>query len=426
MFKQTKSLSRVITVLSLLLLVLSAVSFTSIGQDDAMEMASCEGEALTDDSPVVTLGAAVSDTGKYAREGGDTRNGYTIWLDWVNDEYGGINVAGVCHRAEIIFYDDESDPDTVSVLTERLIIEDEVDFILGPYSSSLTQVASVITEREDIIMVEGNGASETLFERGFQNLFAVLTPAGSYTRSGIELAAANGATTAVVAYEDTAFPTSVAEGALIWLEENGIEVLAVETYPLDVTDVTAMFTRFRDLDPDLFVGGGHFNDAVLFLSTAEELGFSPDSFLITVGPSNPTFVEEMGEDSNYVLGASQWESSLAYEDAYFGSAGDYAVRYEEAFGIAPSYQAAESTATALVLHLAIEAAASLETADVRQALLDMDIVTFYGPINFDETGKNVGKPMVTIQVQDGEIVVVAPEDAAVAEVIYPAPAWDER
>src|SRR5690606_34434671 len=129
-----------------------------------------------------------------------------------------------------------------------------------------------------------------------------------------------------------AFPTAVAEGAQRWLEELGIEILAVETYPLDVTDVTAMFTRFRDLDPDLFVGGGHFNDAVLFMSTAEELGFSPDAFLITVGPSNPTFVEEMGEDSYYILGASQWESSLPYEDAYFGTASDYSARYEERFG----------------------------------------------------------------------------------------------
>ena len=94
--------------------------------------------------------------------------------------------------------------------------------------------------------------------------------------------------------------------------------------------------------------------------------------------------------------------------------------------MSPSYQAAESTATALALHLAIEAAASLETEDVRQALLDMDIVTYYGPINFDGTGKNAGKPMVTIQIQDGTINIVAPEEAAVAEVVWPAPPWSDR
>jgi branched-chain amino acid transport system substrate-binding protein len=413
-------------IVSTLLISVFVISIVAPVSADHHEMATCEGEALADDSPTVTLGAAISDTGKYAREGGDTRSGYTIWLEWVNDEYGGINVDGVCHRAEIIFYDDESDSDTVSVLTERLILEDEVDFILGPYSSSLTQVASVITERENVIMVEGNGSSESLFERGFQNLFAVLTPAGNYTQSGIEAAAANGATTAVIAYEDTAFPTSVAEGAEKWLEEYGIELLDIQTYPRDITDVTAMFTTFRELDPDLFVGGGHFNDAVLFLSTAKELGFSPDAFIITVGPSNPTFVTEMGADAEYVWGSSQWQPTLAYEDAYFGTAAEYAERYEERFESSPSYQAAESTATALTLHLAIEAAGAVDTDAVRTALQELDIVLFYGPINFDETGKNSGKPMVTVQVQDGEINVIAPSAAATDDILWPAPAWDDR
>ncbi len=409
-----------------LLVVLVCVPVSLVMAQDGDMDEGCPMGPVDEDAPAIRFGAAVSETGKYAREGGDTLNGYNLWLDWVNNEHGGIYMDGVCHRAELVYYDDESDADTVSLLTERLIFEDDVDVILGPYSSSLTQVASQITEREDIIMVEGNGASDSLFERGFINLFAVLTPASYYTRSGIEMAYELGARTAVVAYEDTAFPTSVAEGALQWLEEVGIEVLAVETYPLDVPDVTAMFTTFRELEPDLFVGGGHFNDAVLFLRTAKELGFSPDAFLITVGPSNPTFVEEMGADAEYVWGATQWESTMEWEDEYFGTASDYAERYIEAYGIHPSYQAAESTAAALVLHLAIEAAGSLETAAIRDALLEMDIETFYGTIDFDETGKNVGKPMATIQIQEGEILVIAPAEVAVVDPIWPAPAWADR
>ncbi|MCI0709554.1 MAG: amino acid ABC transporter substrate-binding protein, partial [Chloroflexi bacterium] len=263
----------------LLLFPISLVTFAQ--EDDEEAPAQCTGEPLTDDSPVVRIGAAVSDTGRYAREGNDTRNGYNLWLEWVNEEYGGINIDGVCHLVELIMYDDEGDNDTVSVLIERLIFEDEVDVILGPYSSGLTQIASAITERENIIMVEGNGSSETLFERGFQNLFAVLTPAGSYTRSGIELAVEMGATTAVIAFEDEPFSSSVAEGAEHWLEEYDIELLAVESYPAGVADVSAMFTRFRGLEPDLFIGAGHFNDAVLFINTAKELGFNPDAFLLT-------------------------------------------------------------------------------------------------------------------------------------------------
>ena len=386
----------------------------------------CPMGPVADNAPVITIGAAVSDTGKYAHEGTDTHRGYELWLDWVNNEHGGINVAGTCYRADIVFYDDESSADTVSVLTDKLITEDGAQFILGPYSSGLTQVASVITERENIIMVEGNGSADSLFTRGFQNLFAVLTPASYYTKSGIDMAASLGAKTAVVAYEDTAFPTSVAEGARQWLEDNGIEVLAYESYPLDVSDLSAMFTRFRELGPDLFVGGGHFNDAVLFINTAKEIGFNPKAFLITVGPSSPEFITEMGADANYVWGSSQWESTLGFEDQYFGTAADYAARYQDMFDVPPSYQSAESTAAALSLQIAIEAAGSLDTDAVRQALLDMDVTTFYGPINFDETGKNVGKPMVTIQIQDGVSNVIAPAEAAVADPIWPSVPWDQR
>jgi branched-chain amino acid transport system substrate-binding protein len=327
---------------------------------------------------------------------------------------------------EIIMYDDESNADTSASLTERLITEDEVDFLLGPYSSGLTMSASAIAERYGMVMVEGNGSSEDIFARGFQNIFAVLTPAGNYTESALRSLSEQGAETVVIAYEDTAFPTSVGEGAILWAEEFGMEVLAVETYPIEVADVSAIMTKFRDLEPDVFVGGGHFNDALLFVNSAIELGFNPGAMVITVGPSNPDFVTEMGSAANYIIGPTQWEATMSWEDEYFGNPADYAARYEEMWGEPPTYQAAESTAAALALQLAIEQAGSLEMDAVRQALFDLDVMTFYGPINFDETGKNASKPMGAIQIQDGVINVVAPTEAAVADLQYPMPAWDEK
>ena len=148
--------------------------------------------------------------------------------------------------------------------------------------------------------------------------------------------------------------------------------------------------------------------------------------VITVGPSNPEFVAEVGDASNYIIGPTQWEATMSYEDEYFGTAAEYAERYESMWGEPPTYQAAESTATALALHLAIEQAGTMDMDAVRQALFDLDVMTFYGPINFDETGKNAGKPMGAIQIQDGVINVVAPANAAVADLQYPMPAWGER
>ena len=379
-----------------------------------------------DAEKIIYLGAAVSETGRFSREGKDTRQGYLVWLDWVNNEYGGIKVGDERYKVEIVMYDDEGDPDTAARLVEKLINEDRVDFLLGPYSSFLTQSASAIAEKYGKIMIEGNGSAETLFERGFQNLFAVLTPAVDYTRTALQLLADQGAKTVVIAYEDTAFPTSVADGAQRWAAEYGLEVLGVETYPVNVADVSGIMSKFKELEPDIFVGGGHFNDAILFIRAAKELDFNPKAMVITVGPSNPKLIEEVGADAEYVIGPTQWEASMSYADDYFGTAAEYAARYEKMWGEPPTYQAAESTATALALHIAIEQAASLDTDAVRAALRSLDVVTFYGPINFDEKGRNAGKPMGAIQIQDGAILVVAPSNAAIADLNYPAPPWKDR
>ncbi|MDH3540967.1 MAG: amino acid ABC transporter substrate-binding protein [Acidimicrobiia bacterium] len=390
------------------------------------EMVPCSTSTPESCAGTIVLGAAVSETGRFSREGKDTRQGYATWVDWLNEEYGGINVGGDRYLVELIQYDDEGDADTAANLVERLITEDEVDFLLGPYSSGLTMGTSAIAERYGVLMVEGNGASETIFERGFQNIFAVLTPAGNYTESAIKALADAGAKTMVIAYEDTAFPTSVGAGAVKWAAEYGIEVLAEETYPLNVADVSAIMTKFRDLDPDIFVGGGHFNDALLFVRGAKDVGWTPKGMVITVGPSNPEFATEVGVDANYIIGPTQWEASMSWSDEWFGTAAEFAARYEEKWGEQPSYQAAESTATGLALHLAIELAGSLDTDAVRQALRDLNVNTFYGPIDFDDTGKNAGKPMGAIQILDGVTQVIAPAEAKVADLVYPMPPWDER
>ena len=367
----------------------------------------------------IRLGAALSETGKYSVEGRDSRQGYDTWVRWVNEVYGGIRVGGERYAAEIVYYDDESDADTAANLVQRLIDDDGVDFLLGPYSSSITTGTSAIAEANDVLMVTANGTSDTMFGRGFRNLFLVATIASDYTKSGIEALAAAGAETAVIAYEDTSFPTAVADGAVRHLEANGIEMLAVETYPKDIQDVSAIMTKFRDLDPDIFVGGGHYNDAVLFVNSAKELDFEPDGMLITVGPSNPKLTDELGADVHGVLGPTQWEASMAYEGPHFGSASDFAEYYESLWGEPPVYQAAGATAAALVLHLAVEAAGAIDTDAVRDALRSMSMETFYGPISFDERGVNTSKAMGTIQVQDGAILVVAPDAAAQAQLVYP-------
>ncbi|HET9470427.1 MAG TPA: ABC transporter substrate-binding protein, partial [Usitatibacter sp.] len=89
-------------------------------------------------------------------------------------------------------------------------------------------------------------------------------------------------------------------------------------------------------------------------------------------------------------------------------------------------QAAESTASVLVYADAFSRAGSLDPQKVRDALAQTNLTTFYGPIKFDATGKNIAKSMVLYQVQGGKYKVVAPTKWAEAKIVYPAPDWSQR
>src|SRR5439155_199389 len=114
-----------------------------------------------------------------------------------------------------------------------------------------------------------------------------------------------------------------------------------------------------------------------------------------------------------------WDRKLAYKDKWFGSADDYAKLFEKEFKYPAPYQAAESTATVLVFADAFARAGSLDPEKVRDAIASTDMMTFFGPIKFDSTGKNVVKPMVLYQVLGGDYKVVAPTKWAETKLVWP-------
>ena len=135
----------------------------------------------------IVLGSAISLTGKYSSNGVHTQNGYNMAVDRIN-KMGGVKVGGKSYRFESIYSDDESNPKRAAQLAERLIKQDGVHYMLGPYSSGLTKAIAPVTEKYKIPMVEANGASRSLFTKGYKYLFAVLSPANQYLEVAIDLA----------------------------------------------------------------------------------------------------------------------------------------------------------------------------------------------------------------------------------------------
>ncbi|MEJ2681832.1 MAG: amino acid ABC transporter substrate-binding protein [Gammaproteobacteria bacterium] len=380
----------------------------------------------------IVLGAAISLTGKYSTNGQHTKNGYDLAIKRINAD-GGIAIEGKRYDLKIQYYDDESTPVRGAQLAERLIKQDGVKFMLGPYSSGLTTAIAPVTEKYNIPMVEGNGASASLFNNGYRYLFAVLSTTEQYLQSAINLAAeqAEKADRPVSSmkiagvFENDPFSQDIRAGVLSDIKRLGMNMIIDDKLPPDLNDMSASLTKIKALKPDMLVVSGHAKGAALAIRQLAEMKIEVPLLALTHCDS-AQLVEKFDKIAEYAFCASQWDRHLSYRDKWFGSANEYASLFEKAFNYAPPYQAAESSAAVLTFVDAFQRANSLDPTAVRDALAHTDLQTFYGNIKFDETGKNIAKPMVLYQIQNGEYKVVAPTQWANTTPRYPTPPWSKR
>lgn len=376
----------------------------------------------------ITLGAAVSLTGKYSTNGMHTKNGYDLGVEIINNT-GGIVVNGKKYKVAIKYYDDESTPARGAQLAERLINQDGVKYLLGPYGSGITKAMAPITEKYKVPMVEANGASLSLFNKGYKYLFAILSTTEQYLQTAVSLAADVSKNPEKVrvagAFENDPFSQDIRAGVFNDAKRLGMKTVIDDKLPPDLNDMSATLTKVKALKPDLLVVSGHAKGATLAIRQVSDMKVDIPMLAMTHCDS-ADIIGKFGKAAEYTLCASQWDRGLAYKDKYFGSAENFAQRFEKTYQYAPPYQAAESAAAVLVYKNAFERADTFDTNKVRDAIAATDMQTFYGNIKFDKTGKNIAKPMVLYQVQDGEFKVVAPTQWASSKLRWPTPPWSQR
>lgn len=377
----------------------------------------------------IVFGAALAATGRDAREGVLTKEGYEFWKDYVN-AHGGIKTGGKTYKVEIQYADDETNAQTSAKLVEKFINQDHVNFILGPYGSATSFASAAVTERYKVPMVEGNGSSEKIFSQGFKYIFAVLSPAKRYLEGVIDMALhqkIKPKTVAIVAANDL-FSTEVASGAAAYATSHGMTVVYNNKYPADTTDVSSIVSAIKAANPDLILNGGHLQDALLLQKSFKEQNVLAKAYAYSVGPDTPDFRKALGNDANYVFGGTQWSPTAKYRGApgFISTSLAYSKEFEKKYGHVPDYHNAESSATCLAFQYAIQNAGSLDPQKVRDALAALNVVTFYGILKFDDRGINVYKPMAVNQIQKGNLVTVWPSAVQNAQPAYPAPDWSKR
>jgi len=380
----------------------------------------------------IIFGAALSATGKYSTAGKHTKNGYDLAVERLNG-MGGIRVGGKYYQIKVKYYDDESTAARGAQLAERLIKQDGVKFMLGPYSSGLTKAIAPVTEKYKIPMVEGNGASRSLFNKGYRYIFAVLSTSDYYLREAINLAAEVAKKAGkspkklkvAMAFENDPFSQDVRAGVLEDAKRWGMRVVVDDKLPPELNDMAATLTKIKAVRPDVLVVSGHSKGATLAIRQISDMKVNVPMLAITHCEA-AAVIKNFGSRADYTLCAAQWAPTLTYKGKWFGTAGDYSKRFKDKYGYVPPYQSAESTAAVLVYADALARTGSFDVSKVRDSIAATDLKTFYGNVRFDKTGKNIAKPMVLRQIVKGKFMVVAPTKWATSKIIHPVPKWNQR
>ena len=366
----------------------------------------------------IRFGAALPLTGWGSDTGHLNYRGYVIWQEMVNEQ-GGI----LGRPVELVIYDDQSDPTLTARLYEKLITQDEVDVLLAPWSDDMTMPATTVAEKYRKPIVTGGATLDLIWERGYKYVCGLLPSSYDYVGVAIRLLASLGIQSGAIINCDLTFTQGFGDAAVRNFEELGIALTDRETYAAGTQNFVPLLLRIKATNPEALIVCAGLEDGVEILKQCKEVGLNAKAYYFTVSPTEPEFVNLLGSDAEYVFGTSEWEPSLVHLPGFQ----EFRDRYVAKYGEEPAEDVATAFGLAQVLQRAIEAAGVLDDERINEILHHMHTVTVFGTYKVDpETGRQIGKELYVIQIQDGQRKIVWPPEFAISEVWFPTPAWEAR
>jgi len=366
----------------------------------------------------IRIGCAISLSGKNAETAWHQISAYRLWVDEVNAQ-GGIYVAEYGRKlpVELVVYDDESDPTRAVALYEKLITQDKVDLIIGPYSSAIAFAVGPIAEKYRMPLLCPTAASDKIYQQGWKYVFDVIQLASTHAKPLIDFMKTKPDIKRVaIVYLHELMPMTFANATKAMCEAAGFQVVLFEEYPKGITDMTPLVSKLKALNPDGVIAGTFFEDNVLLIRTMKEMAFNPKFIFTLVGSDQPEYVEVLGNAAEGILAWVLWHKSLPYPGVK-----EFYNKFKNTYGKRPNVDSAVGYAACQLLQKAIEIAGSINNEKVWAALRNIDTMTIYGPFKYNDANVNIYSRVYLGQIQHGELEIVWPPEVATAEMWYPKP-----
>ncbi|WP_435335858.1 amino acid ABC transporter substrate-binding protein [Haloarchaeobius sp. TZWWS8] len=384
------------------------------------------------------LGVVTSLSGDLRFGGNVTKRGYELWKQTVN-EGGGIEIDGSSYEVELVYADAKSKPSAGADAASKMISEEQVDAVLGPYSSGVTLAVAPIMDKEKVPHISGSAESPEIWKNKPKYSFGTIP-----TVSIIGKEAAKPlfnfdpkAESVYVTGVNTPFSKATAQAMRDAAKDAGVSVEGFELFPRGA-DYSNVVSKAKSTDPDIHFHGGHIGSHVNLVKAANQLDYNPNGFMCHYGVNTGSFKEGAGKAGNHMFGATVWLPSVERSGGVlFDSPKAYADASKSAFDTEADYTQAGSTAAGIVFQeafkqMGVTPPLSQDQKDELVSVIEnIDISTFYGDISFETEGEfyhnNTTTSPLAIQLgENGSPTIVGPDSVAEGEPNYPVPTWNER
>ena len=383
------------------------------------------------------VGVITELSGDLVTGGNITKRGYDLWAQEVNAK-GGIEIKGKKYPVKLVYADAQSNPAAGAAAAERLITQEKVDFILGPYSSGVTLAVAPVVDKYKVPMITGSAESPLIWTNKFKYTFGTIPPINFTGATSIktltELKPAP-KTIAIIGSND-AFSKATAEAYKSAAEAAKLKIVKYSIVPSG-QDMTPLLSAIRSMKPDIIAFGGHDEEHVKMVKALRQINYTPKALLMHCGITEKAFIDAVDKDANQIFGTTCWTATAGTKSKIlWPTAAAYAAASQKAYNNPGDYTQGGCSAAGIAFQVALQKIGATPgmSEDMRtklvKALEEVDVQTFYGRIKFATSGQyyhaNIGLAPLTIQIQDKKIVTVGPKASQEAPAQYPMKDWKSR
>lgn len=348
----------------------------------------------------IPVGVVVPLTGVLESTGLNMKNGMELALEEIN---GSSMLGGT--KIKFIIEDSESTPEGARRAYEKLIEQDGVVAVLGPFTSSATKEVIPIAHENEVISFSPTSAADGLSAES-KFVFRASLTVEYLVSAGVSVTERElgyGKVATITNGADTFSQSNLARLKKEFEKYEDIQIVSEQTYdPSELSDLSAQLSEIEDTSPDAIFISALPSGRTEIPVQARRLGIDVPfiATLLTIDDVNKAN-EQLAGAAEGAITFTVWLAAVDTPENHV-----FLRNYREKYGQEPNAFAARSYGATHILAQAMADAPSADSRAIRDAMADVRVEnTIFGDFRFDANGDAVYDPIVGI-VKNGRFEVL--------------------